>query len=761
MVLLALLAAGLALAARIAIAQRDDAIAAQVLAQAASLPDRQIDTRLLVGAEALRRYPDRLEARLRVLEQLARAADQRALLRIGFAPVAWVRSRDGRSLVTAGGSGELAVLSLSDWRVHSQAGPGGERRDQGLPIVALSPDASTLILAGDSGWTVRRLVDGMLQPGIRLKVPRELESSNRIGISPDNRHLLATSHFGTWVWPLDGAAATPRRLADRQVVCMAFSADGSRVRLVEEAASTEVELARGAPVATRVPGDLPHAHSADCHRVATVEERAPGSHVVIVRDGLSRELLTELVGPIDTGKPMLSFSADGRFVGVVTPTTVGVWSAETGVALWQTGAPHPRVMDAPFFSDSLEWVAIEVGDPPMYPRRLQVFDARTGAQVLDVPSGLAVDDAVFGTQGDSVLPMGLYEQGRGGRPVDVWHLGHRDRLTRGGAVYRASAVDLTVRPGVAVTTTKDLGGLDVWDTSAGSPRLHASLERPGVGGGPPWLSADFETDLGGSPFSLYNSLLDSRAPVGRFTPGRTDAGPRAAAASADGSVHAVGMRDGTVHVIERGMTDPEVIVVSPTRAITALAIRPDRRMMAVGSVTGEVSVLDRTPGRAVRGLHRHGSAVTRIAFDADAGRVASLAEGGNLIVQQVDGGTPAVRVGQDQGEGGRLHFLGKGPWLVVGDAVWDVERRVPVADFGASGTRLAAVVLSPTTDEVAWQFADGSLRFGRWHADALRGEVCAIVVRNLECDEWRRHFGTEPYRRTCNDLPAPVCDVPR
>lgn len=39
--------------------------------------------------------------------------------------------------------------------------------------------------------------------------------------------------------------------------------------------------------------------------------------------------------------------------------------------------------------------------------------------------------------------------------------------------------------------------------------------------------------------------------------------------------------------------------------------------------------------------------------------------------------------------------------------------------------------------------------------DELFAQVCARLLRNLRLSEWRRFFGSEPYRQTCPNLPVP------
>jgi WD40 repeat protein len=48
---------------------------------------------------------------------------------------------------------------------------------------------------------------------------------------------------------------------------------------------------------------------------------------------------------------------------------------------------------------------------------------------------------------------------------------------------------------------------------------------------------------------------------------------------------------------------------------------------------------------------------------------------------------------------------------------------------------------------------DVTVRLWPVHGDELAAETCRRVGRNLSEEEWRRHFGDEPYRETCPGLP--------
>lgn len=67
--------------------------------------------------------------------------------------------------------------------------------------------------------------------------------------------------------------------------------------------------------------------------------------------------------------------------------------------------------------------------------------------------------------------------------------------------------------------------------------------------------------------------------------------------------------------------------------------------------------------------------------------------------------------------------------------------------FSADGKYLRTGTSSATS-------ADMSVQSRLWRRDDMVAELCGRLSRNLTRAEWRQHFGEEPYRRTCENLPA-------
>jgi WD40 repeat protein len=151
-------------------------------------------------------------------------------------------------------------------------------------------------------------------------------------------------------------------------------------------------------------------------------------------------------------------------------------------------------------------------------------------------------------------------------------------------------------------------------------------------------------------------------------------------------------------------------------AVEALAVSPDGRLLAIAGEVDRVALYDL---QARQLLPRRLSAVNvgvvrRLAFSPRGDLLAGV--GMQLTVWR----------------------------LATGEPLFELRDGIADAAFDPGGNRLAVTDgRSVTTYE---------LDPGAW-----TGRVCAVVRRNLDCDEWTRHVGAaEPYRALCPDRPAPA-----
>jgi hypothetical protein len=77
-----------------------------------------------------------------------------------------------------------------------------------------------------------------------------------------------------------------------------------------------------------------------------------------------------------------------------------------------------------------------------------------------------------------------------------------------------------------------------------------------------------------------------------------------------------------------------------------------------------------------------------------------------------------------------------------------------------SGAALALVLAAAFSPDGKWVVSgsdapDGASGMGvwRWQPEDLIAMACARLTRNLTPAEWQQYLGSEPYRKTCPNLP--------
>jgi WD40 repeat protein len=190
--------------------------------------------------------------------------------------------------------------------------------------------------------------------------------------------------------------------------------------------------------------------------------------------------------------------------------------------------------------------------------------------------------------------------------------------------------------------------------------------------------------------------------------------------SAKGDRIAVSDLNGGVTLLD--VASSEVLAKESTKPerVTAFAFSPDGRLLAFGTMYGQVGIFD---GSSLQWYMQpadvHAMGVSGIAFNRDGSWMTSA--GGNDVV------------------------------------LWDVSARTRLGSpFNNAGSPHVVAVAFGGSDE--YIVAATHERVTRWNVDpaSWKREACEVAGRNLSCAEWRRYFGTVLWRPTCV-VPARKC----
>lgn len=746
-----------------------DARATGLMAAARSAPPEQLPLAVLLGAEAARHHPERVDTQI---EQLARLlATQRIRRIVEFdAPIAASAPvNGGRQVLIGTARGELVLIDASD---------GTERGRWQLALdpvsvhrLQLSPSADGRLVLADVNH-VPRLV--------RLTPGRPAQAENigaygtwsRLRLAADGRWLATVGPAGLEISAIgeDSRPVPARRVAlpaGEAPRCTSFDATPGRLVVGLRQQTWTVDLANGDITKVALPSEA-IAHSSTCAKALSRSQSPDGTVTFTVVDALSGQALGAVQEILATqprtfvGTP--SFAPGDAFVLARGAEELELWPLvrRDGAMAWLFKPRQDASGEVLAASTDGQWLARSPGG-----RRLELH--RRGS---DLPFNVAIELAEapralhLAADGSSLVAVGA------GRLAQVLRLSNAHPLRMGGRPFEAEEIEFSADGRhLGASGASFAGGLAMWDVRDGRPRPVD----------PTYTTIEF------SPDGMLAAAYASRSEVAIFDPGEGTLRPKARLALPSGSV------------------------------IGTLAIAPGSRRIAI-AVQGAILVRDLGDERPARRLDIGKATVRKLAFHPGASRFVAVLDDGSLrIFGAADGGqhvTIPPETGDTERRARSAAFSPDGRWLVVGledgtvvrrdgtngarplylspprekaapvtnlvfiegtsilsagglDAgkdFWDIESRrwlgLVGPDAGEAGEGgnfdLAAVGISSRGRRAALRHADATVSIVDWDPESLVREACDKAGRNLSCNEWARYLPDRSYQKTCRALPGPA-----
>ncbi|MET9251524.1 serine/threonine-protein kinase [Nonomuraea sp. NPDC003709] len=686
---------------RIVAAQRDEAVAGKVAAQADAMRTADPVRAMLLSVAAWRLAP---VTATRATLQNAWAQRERSAFSDPDSGAETVRqiTRDGRTFVSVSPQG----VRIYDLRTGRKTGGWDDLKIGGEKFLGagLSPSGRLLAVAAGHEIRIWETSTGR-QTGARRRI-EEPEYFNGLKFQTGDRYVLRLGSQAGDLWDTRTGADIGAR--DGMLKPSVTLANDLVVNAGLEGRFTMLRLPSGKPVAA-------WPRSGDCAKKAWVAAISPDGRTIACGTGSRIALVDAHTGRDLAGQPTIGasrystngiqFSPDGHYLVVGNDSSLGLVRVSDGnTVLSYRGAPE----DVGFDGTTLRYltdetvVSLDISDllhrtrlPGHAPetavfspdgrflathqseaRQLVLWDAER-LRPLGSPLKIRIGDGDlhFAFSGDGRL---LAAFSGVGKPLEMWDTAQPSRVTRVPLPgdWMANAVAVNEHGTLVAIAAHDIGGtsrsrLFVWDVP------HHTWLRP--------------VDT--------NDLMDIV-----FRPGSTMIAP---------------MSDSANHLIELSSGQPVGPAFGPgglSSGLRSIAFSPDGASLAAYSQSGRLAFWDLRTGK------RHGSTfrpypgdnsgIIQLAFSRTGDVAASLTEG---EVQLWDPITPRK----------------------LGPSFAGADEPLMTTGFGAGGAVLR------TLDEA------GVLRAVSVDPERTAAAVCARAGRSLTRAEWQEYLPGLPYRKIC------------
>jgi WD40 repeat protein len=653
-------------------------------------------------------------------------------------------SPDGRLLaagiarpVNDGNSKAVNVSGTELWDLRAHRVVGSIPSTGNINAPAFTPSGHILAVTGSDNlvqlWSVANPRAPVLVAGFPPDGPLSFAAPTVLAMSPDGRTLVVAdpNHRDLWFWNIADPSHPVQEETPREPTAVAgnngygslvFGPDGKI--LIAGAADGTVHLW----------------NVANPRHLSELAVLSIGSNSVFAM-AISPDGRT-LAAALGDGSLVLWNVTDPRH-----PGTAVIGAVQRGPALGLAFSPDGNVLAATgAYGSVARWTV--TGPGRIAPLDTVVDPGTIGTSLAYSPDG---DTLYGGNQDGTVGTWGVPSlRGQGNVPV-------------------AGVEALTYSP-----DGRTLAGADVdhttWLWNAGDPRHLVAESR---------LSADTDSVLTAAFAPVGHTLATGSADGIVHLWDTTDPShPRLAStlATRPGRVSAVAFsRDGRILVAAGwdsairlwDVTDPgrpvRIAVVKSTVNLNALAISPDGRALAGGSVNGLFlwDIADLRAPTVLWNLPETGDGTGSVAFSPDGRRLASGDLNGTILLWNVADPSHPRQLARLSQPGmhsvASVAFSPDGRMLISGDSgflrLWDVAVPAQAQPIGsiATGSTLDPVAVSPFGTYAAAGAAGGHVVVVAVSPGRAAADVCAGVGDPITRDQWNQYISGLAYARPCPD----------